>query len=112
MRCVCAVGHSASYLVYNPTLTPMQVAADGEGIPLNPVSFNTDAYRSFVFLERAPLLDPPPDFWFDAAAGDRQCYTNFQHALRTLGDSDTAFSECGTTGFYSCVENVETAVSS
>jgi len=106
------VGHSASYLVYNPTLTPMQVASDGVGIPLNPVSFNTDAYRTFVFLERARLLDPPPDFWFSAASGDRTCYVTFQDALRALGANDSAFSECGRTGFYSCVEDVETAVSS
>merc|ERR1712110_230339 len=95
------VGHAASYFVYNPTLSPMQVPTDGEGIPLNSFSFNTDAYRTFVFLERAKLLDPPPDFWFSNASNDRQCFTTFQNQLRTLGASDTAFSECGTTGFYS-----------
>jgi len=107
------VGHAASYFVYNPTHTPMQVPADGgPGIPLNSFSFNTDAYRTFVFLERAKLLDPPPSFWFSPTAGDEQCYVAFQAALRHLGANDTAFSECGQTGFYSCVEDVETAVSS
>mmetsp|Transcript_23988 Transcript_23988/g.66384 ORF Transcript_23988/g.66384 Transcript_23988/m.66384 type:complete len:210 (-) Transcript_23988:411-1040(-) len=108
------VGHAASYFVYNPTLTPMAVSAHEEepGIPLNPFALVVNAYRTFVFLDRAKLLDPPPDWWFDGVAEDKQCFLNFQVALRDLGDNDAAFSECGTTGFYSCVEDVETAVSS
>ena len=107
------VGHAASYFVYNPTLTPMCVADDGvDGVPLNTVALNVNAYRTFVFLDRAKLLDPPPDFWFSDASGDRVCYEAFQSSLRKLGDDDQAFSECGATGFYSCVEDVETAVSS
>ena len=107
------VGHAASYFVYNPTLTPMCVADDGvDGVPLNTVALNVNAYRTFVFLDRAKLLDPPPDFWFSDASGDRVCYEAFQASLRKLGDDDKAFSECGATGFYSCVEDVETAVSS
>ena len=51
-------------------------------------------------------------FRFDDTKGDRQCYLDFQSALRNLGSVDVAFSECGETGFYSCVEDVETAVSS
>ena len=49
---------------------------------------------------------------FSDASGDRVCYEAFQSSLRKLGDDDKAFSECGATGFYSCVEDVETAVSS
>ena len=72
--------------------------------------FNTAAYRGFVFLERAKLLGEPPSHWFGAE--DKQCFTDFQAALTALGKSDDAFSECDDTGFYTCVERVETAVSS
>ena len=89
----------------------MLVPEDGEGIPIRPFSFNVAAYRGFVFLERGQLLDTPPDFWFKSGA-DKTCFTNFQDALRELGSSDPAFSECDKTGFYSCVNRVETAVSS
>ncbi|GMI14195.1 hypothetical protein TrVE_jg9331 [Triparma verrucosa] len=105
------VGHSAAYVVYNPVHTPMMVPADGIGVPLNSFAFNTNAYRTFVFLERAKLLDDPADFWFSGAA-DRQCYTTMQDTYRAFGETDDAFSECGTTGFYSCVDAVETSVSS
>ncbi len=106
------VGHSASYVVYNPIHTPMMVPADGIGVPLNAFAFNTNAYRTFVFLERAKLLEEPATFWFDDAAGDSVCYTDMQDTYRGFGQTDDAFSECGETGFYSCVEAVETSVSS
>jgi len=106
------VGHSAAAYVYNPVYTPMCVPEDGVGVPMPSWVFNSVAYRGYVFLHRAELLDPPPDFWFDGNAGTRQCFTNFQEALRRLGREDPAFSECDKTGFYSCVDRVETAVSS
>jgi len=105
------VGHAASAYVYNPVHTPMCIPEDGEGVPLRSFAFNTMAYRSFVFLERAKLLDKPPDFWF-GGHGDQTCFASFQHQLRDLGRTDIAFSECGKHGFYSCVDAVETAVSS
>jgi len=125
------VGHSAAAYVYSPIHTPMMVPSDGVGIPFRPFAFNVAAYRGFVFLERAALLDAPPSFWFGedkveyhncwfgvwcdsttTPAADQQCFADFQSALRDLGASDTAFSECDDHGFYSCVERVETAVSS
>ncbi|GMH87678.1 hypothetical protein TL16_g10935 [Triparma laevis f. inornata] len=105
------VGHSAAYVVYNPVHTPMMVPADGIGVPLNSFAFNTNAYRTFVFLERAKLLDDPAEFWFSGSE-DKKCYTDMQDTYRGFGATDDAFSECGTTGFYSCVEAVETSVSS
>jgi hypothetical protein len=118
------VGHSASYVVYNPLHTPMMVPLDGIGVPLNSFAFNTNAYRTFVFLERAKLLEEPADFWFNDYAGandgtdrvntgsDRTCYTDMQATYTEFGNTDDAFSECGETGFYSCVDRVETSVSS
>ena len=106
------VGHAAAAYVYSPIHTPMMVPRDGVGVPLRPYVFNTVAYRGFVFLERAALLDDPPAHWFDAAAGDRECFTSLQDALRTLGETDPSFSECERTGFYTCVHRIETAVSS
>jgi hypothetical protein len=106
------VGHSAAAFVYNPVHTPMAVPADGKGIPLKMVSFNVAVYRNFVFLERAKLLDPLPDHWFSDLANDKQCMMTFQDSLRTLGVNDKAFSECDNNGFYSCVDRVETSVSS
>lgn len=122
------VGHSAASYVYNPVHTPMNIPEDGVGVPLFSYVFNTAAYRGFVFLERAQLLDTPPSHWFDSEAcsgfwmwkkcwtptTDKgfQCFTNFQQSLKKLGDVDKAFSECDKTGFYSCVNRVETAVSS
>jgi len=106
------VGHSAAYVVYNPVHTPMMVPLDGIGIPFNSFAFNTNAYRTFVFLERAKLLEEPAEFWFDATTNDKQCYTTMQDTYRGFGANDDAFSHCGTTGFYSCVEFVETSVSS
>lgn len=106
------VGHSAAAYVYNPVHVPMQVPVDGVGIPLRPYLFNTAAYRGFVFLERAQLLHDPPEFWFDNDSDDKKCFIAFQDALRKLGSQDPAFSECDATGFYSCVDRVETGVSS
>eukprot|EP00931_Biecheleriopsis_adriatica_P073306 TRINITY_DN47617_c0_g1_i1.p1 TRINITY_DN47617_c0_g1~~TRINITY_DN47617_c0_g1_i1.p1 ORF type:complete len:766 (+),score=183.36 TRINITY_DN47617_c0_g1_i1:25-2298(+) len=122
------VGHSAASYVYNPVYTPMCVPEDGRGVPIASFGFNVAAYRGFVFLERAALLDDPPTFWFDSVectgmwwwhkcstpSTDKslQCFADFQHALEKLGKEDSAFSECDKTGFYSCVERVETAVSS
>mmetsp|Transcript_43405 Transcript_43405/g.72162 ORF Transcript_43405/g.72162 Transcript_43405/m.72162 type:complete len:117 (-) Transcript_43405:146-496(-) len=106
------VGHAASYFVYNPVHTPMCVVDDGIGVPTNSFNFNVFGYRNFVFLERNKLLEEPPLFWFDASTGDAACLANFQNALAELGTEDVAFSECGKTGFYSCVDHVETAVSS
>jgi hypothetical protein len=106
------VGHSAAYVVYNPVHTPMMVPLDGIGVPLNSFAFNTNAYRTFVFLERAKLLEDPADFWFDATTNDRQCYTTMQERYTWLGANDDAFSDCGEKGWYSCVEHVETSVSS
>jgi hypothetical protein len=105
------VGHSAAAYVYNPVHTPMCVPEDGEGVPIHSFVFNALAYRGFVFLERAKLLDEPPSFWF-GGQGDNQCFASFQDALRELGRSDPAFSECDKDGFYSCVDRIETAVSS
>ena len=109
------VGHSAAAYVYNGEHTPMCIPEDGEGIPLKSFTFNAAAYRGFVFLHRATLLEEPPAYWFKdgkADAADKKCYTDFQAALTELGASDPAFSECDTDGFYSCVNRVETAVSS
>eukprot|EP01063_Lacrimia_lanifica_P029598 TRINITY_DN4559_c0_g1_i1.p1 TRINITY_DN4559_c0_g1~~TRINITY_DN4559_c0_g1_i1.p1 ORF type:complete len:484 (+),score=225.33 TRINITY_DN4559_c0_g1_i1:970-2421(+) len=104
------VGHSAAAYVYNPVHTPMAVPADGKGIPFRMVSFNVAAYRGFVFLNRAKLLDAPPADWH--VGKDEQCYLDFQEALRDLGDNNPDFAKCGADGFYSCVDQVETAVSS
>lgn len=90
----------------------MCVPEDGVGIPLRSHAFNVAAYRGFVFLERGALLDEPPSFWFSADSNDRQCFTTFQDELRELGASDGLFSQCDTNRFYSCVDRVETAVSS
>lgn len=107
------VGHSASYIVYNPVITPMQVPKDGIGVPFNSFAYNTNAYRTFVFLERAKLLEEPADFWFlEGTKADKVCYTNMQATYQGLGNTDDAFSDCGPKGFYSCVEHVETSVSS
>jgi len=106
------VGHSAAAYVYNPMYTPMCVPEDGVGVPLNSWVFNAMAYRGFVFLHRSTLLQEPPDFWFDGNKDSKQCYGTLQEALRTLGQDDIAFSECDQNGFYSCVDRVETAVSS
>jgi len=106
------VGHSAAAYVYNPVYTPMCVPKDGVGIPMESWLFNAAAYRGFVFLHRTSLLDDPPDFWFDGVEACRTCFTDFQQGLRRLGQEDKAFSECDTHGFYSCVDRVETAVSS
>lgn len=106
------VGHSAAAYVYNPIHTPMCVPEDGVGIPLISHAFNVAAYRGFVFLERGVLLDTPPSFWFSDDSGDRQCFSSFQDELRRLGETDELFSQCDETGFYSCVDRVETAVSS
>jgi len=106
------VGHSAAYFVYNPIHTPMMVPADGIGIPLSSFAFNTNAYRTFVFLERSKLLEEPGSFWFDESANDKVCYTDMQDTYAGYGDDDDAFSECGMNGFYSCVDAVETSVSS
>ena len=107
------VGHSASYVVYNPVITPMQVPADGIGVPFNSFAYNTNAYRTFVFLERAKLLETPPDFWFiEGTQLDKSCYTDMQATYTNWGATDDAFSDCGPKGFYSCVEHVETSVSS
>jgi len=123
------VGHSAASYVYNPVYTPMCVPEDGVGVPARSFVFNTAAYRGFVFLERAALLDGElPAHWFDTEecsgfwwfrrchtpANDPglKCFQNLQNSLRELGQDDIAFSECDKHGFYSCVERVETAVSS
>jgi len=106
------VGHAAAAYVYNPVYTPMCVPEDGIGVPAASWSFNAVAYRGFVFLHRATLLEEPPDFWFDGNDGCGQCFAIFQNKLRALGKEDVAFSECEKTGFYSCVDRVETAVSS
>ncbi|CAJ1405443.1 unnamed protein product, partial [Effrenium voratum] len=106
------VGHSAAAYVWNPLYTPMCVPEDGVGVPLLSWAFNAMAYRGFVFLHRSTLLEEAPSFWFDGNADSRQCFEDFQEALRGLGESDVAFSECEKDGFYSCVGRVETAVSS
>eukprot|EP01061_Rhynchopus_euleeides_P042523 TRINITY_DN74160_c0_g1_i1.p1 TRINITY_DN74160_c0_g1~~TRINITY_DN74160_c0_g1_i1.p1 ORF type:complete len:611 (+),score=271.44 TRINITY_DN74160_c0_g1_i1:60-1892(+) len=105
------VGHGAAAFVYNPIHTPMSVPEDGLGIPLIPYTFNAVAYRGFVFLERAALLDEAPMHWFSGVR-DMTCFNDFQTKLRELGNTDPAFSECDANGFYSCVDRVETAVSS
>lgn len=120
------VGHAAASYVYNPIHTPMCVPKDGIGVPLRSWAFNVVAYRGFVFLNRAVLLDKPPEHWFSQpictgswpmkkcqpAVDDKRCFLDLQDALKALGSNDTAFSECDKTGFYSCVDRVETAVSS
>ena len=120
------VGHSAASLVYNPVYTPMGVPTDGKGVPFNMFVFNSAAYRGFVFLNRAKLLDVAPDYWFSeggeelcpgdngkcSQGSDRHCFEAFQFSLQDLGVTDSAFSECGKNGFYSCVDFVETGVSS
>jgi hypothetical protein len=106
------VGHSAASYVYNPIHTPMNVPTDGVGVPALSWTFNALAYRGFVFLHRSVLMDEPPAFWFEGKDATRQCFTDFQESLAHLGRSDPAFSECDKTGFYSCVNRVETAVSS
>jgi len=122
------VGHSAASYVYNPVYTPMNIPLDGVGVPMRSYVFNVAAYRGFVFLERAALMDEPPNFWFgtETCSGwwmfqscttpaddkSKQCFTDFQSKLKAFGDDDKAFSECDKTGFYSCVDRVETAVSS
>mmetsp|Transcript_82970 Transcript_82970/g.253568 ORF Transcript_82970/g.253568 Transcript_82970/m.253568 type:complete len:775 (-) Transcript_82970:61-2385(-) len=123
------VGHSAASYVYNPVYTPMCVPEDGVGVPMASWVFNVAAYRGFVFLERAALLDEElPNFWFgeEVCTGwwlwrkctvpetdnDKQCFKTFQSALTKLGEDDKAFHECEKEGFYSCVGRVETAVSS
>jgi hypothetical protein len=105
------VGHSTAAYVYNPIHTPMQVPSDGEGIPLHPHLFNNIAYRTFVFLNRAKLLDPPPNFWFSETTRDKQCFVDFQVSFAGLAQKPM-FSDCGKTGFYSCMSQVETSVSS
>lgn len=106
------VGHSAAAYVNNPIYTPMCVPEDGVGVPLRSWVFNAMAYRGFVFLHRSVLLDEPPAFWFDGNVESRKCFATFQDSLRSLGESDVAFSECDKNGFFSCVDRVETAVSS
>lgn len=120
------VGHSAAAYVYNPVHTPMSVPEDGVGVPLASWTFNVLAYRGFVFLERAVLLGQPAEFWFDQEKceghlwwkkctqpkDDKKCFLDMQEALRELGTNDPAFTECDKGGFYSCVDRVETAVSS
>lgn len=122
------VGHSAASYVYNPVYTPMNVPVDGVGVPMRSYIFNVAAYRGFVFLERAALLDEPPSFWFDSEEchgvwwwrtcstpptdPGLKCFTDLQNSMKALGDHDVAFKECDKTGFYSCVDRVETAVSS
>merc|ERR1711920_963117 len=96
------VGHSAAAYVYNPVHTPMCVPEDGVGVPLKSWAFNALAYRGFVFLHRAALLDEPPDFWFDGNADAKTCFSSFQESLRQKGQEDVAFSECDQNGFYSC----------
>ncbi|CAK9071094.1 Hypothetical protein (Fragment) [Durusdinium trenchii] len=105
------VGHSAAAYVWNPVYTPMCVPEDGVGVPLRSWLFNAVAYRSFVFLHRSTLLDEAPEFWFGNAES-KKCFQTFQETLKSLGDSDVAFRECDQEGFYSCVDRVETAVSS
>jgi hypothetical protein len=95
------VGHSAASYVYNPVYTPMCVPEDGVGAPLYSWVFNAVAYRGFVFLCRAELLDEPPDF--DGNEGCRTCFADFQKTLRQLGAENPAFSECDKDGFFSCV---------
>lgn len=106
------VGHSAAAYVNNPIYTPMCVPEDGVGVPLRSWVFNAMAYRGFVFLHRSVLLDEPPAFWFDGNLESRKCFETFQDSLRSLGETDVAFSECDKNGFFSCVDRVETAVSS
>ena len=106
------VGHSAAAYVYNPIHTPMCVPEDGVGIPLRSHAFNVAAYRGFVFLHGSVLLDEPAPHWFAGNKKDKTCFTKFQDALKELGANDSAFSACDKTGFYSCVDRVETAVSS
>merc|ERR1719428_1153267 len=72
------VGHSAAAYVYNPVYTPMCMPEDGVGVPLNSWAFNALAYRGFVFLHRAELLEEPPEFWFDGNANAKQCFLDFQ----------------------------------
>jgi len=120
------VGHSAASLIYNPVHAPSFVPEDGVGIPLAPLTLSVAAYRNFVFLERGKLLDEPPQSWFDQKeckrkllffhsckepTQDRVCFGTFQAAMRSLA-LEAAFSECDKTGFYSCLDRVETSASS
>eukprot|EP00928_Gymnodinium_smaydae_P017859 TRINITY_DN16819_c0_g1_i1.p1 TRINITY_DN16819_c0_g1~~TRINITY_DN16819_c0_g1_i1.p1 ORF type:complete len:738 (-),score=156.08 TRINITY_DN16819_c0_g1_i1:201-2360(-) len=106
------VGHSAAAYVYNPVYTPMCVPEDGVGVPLKSWNFNVAAYRGFVFLNRAKLLDDPPAFWFDGNSACEACFYDFQESLRQLGANDDAFLDCDEGSFYSCTDRVETGVSS
>merc|ERR1719436_574194 len=82
------VGHSAAAYVYNPVYTPMNVPADGVGVPALSWTFNALAYRGFAFLHRSVLMDEPPAFWFEGCDSCRQCFTHFQDTLAELGRSD------------------------
>jgi len=119
------VGHGAAPLIYDPVNTPTFVPEDGLGIPVVPLAAQTAAYRNFIFVERAKLLDPPPPFWFDHKwckkyllifnsctrnNGDKTCFTNFQDELKALS-SDPSFAKCDE-GLYPCLDRVETSASS
>jgi len=118
------VGHAAASLIYDPVNTPMFVPEDGVGIPMVPLAAMTAVYRSFIFVERAKLLDTPPPFWFDHAwckkyllvftsctrnNGDKDCFTEFQDELKALS-SDPSFANCED-GLYPCLDRVETSAS-
>lgn len=105
------VGHSVSSFIYNPEYTPLVLLKDNFDIPIYIESIIITAYRSFVFLERNKLLDKPFDYWYDNDQ-DKYCFTDLQTKLKDLSINDNAFSNCGETGFYSCMQNVETSVSS
>jgi len=119
------VGHAAASLIYDPVNTPMFVPEDGMGIPMVPFAAMTAAYRSFIFVERAKLMDSPPPFWFDHKwckkyllvftsctrnNGDKACFTEFQEELKALS-SDPSFANCEE-GLYPCLDRVETSASS
>jgi len=122
------VGHSSAALIYNPVHTPLFVPDDGVGIPMVPLAMVINVYRSFVFVERAALLDAPAEYWFehkkckktflflkscDDAVPDKTCYTDFQEQLKQLPlTSSSIYSDCNDKGFYSCVDRVETSASS
>jgi len=121
------VGHSTAAFIYDPVHTPMFVPSDGVGIPMAPLTMVTNTYRSFVFAERAALLDEPPEYWFEHkkckktflfmkscndAVDDKACYTDFQEELRLLSTSSRIYSDCDKKGFYSCLDRVETSASS